>query len=79
MRFSSIRIDDDSIECDEVFGPLPNIFDSFEEYFLSKSADLLKAYEENDLEINEVDCEIVVSSKVKFCVFLFMLKKTYRK
>ena len=36
-----LRLDDDYIDVDQVFGPLPHFRDSFESFFLQKSIDLL--------------------------------------
>ena len=36
-----IKIVDDLIAIDELFGPLPNFEEPFESYFLKKAADLL--------------------------------------
>lgn len=39
--YRSVKIDDDFIDADEIFGPLPNFMDSFENYFVERCAYLL--------------------------------------
>jgi hypothetical protein len=36
-----LRLEDDFIDVDQIFGPLPNFTSTFESFFLQKSIDLL--------------------------------------
>lgn len=36
-----LRLDDDFIDADQIFGPLPNFNSTFESFFLQKSIELL--------------------------------------
>ena len=55
-NIKSVKIEDGLIEYDETFGPLPNNFESFEDYFVKKGSDLLKSMDDSSDQDFEFEC-----------------------
>jgi len=64
-----IKLIDDFIECDRVFGPMPNFASSFEAYFIEKAYSLLFDHSPNETN----DIKYIVSLILIRFSFLFLL------
>ena len=65
-----LKLKDEYIDQDQLFGPLPNFKDSFEKFFIQKAASSLFDFNLNKPEINQIDQEDS-QSNIEFVVIFF--------
>jgi hypothetical protein len=67
-----LKLKDEYIDQDQLFGPLPNFKDSFEKFFIQKAANSLFDFNLNKSEINQIDQEDS-QSNIEFVVNFFSI------